>query len=378
MAFANFGLPTLLTAVIGASALHAGDYRISTFISQSDTHTKEGLIWFADEVRSVSDGDISFEVFTGGALLPAKSTMQGIADGVAQLGFVYSGYTPSELPVSNALTGMAFVETDPIVLGMSFADFLMHEEIGFNDYRHNGIIPVGGFGTAPSVFICNTEPLTSLGDLKGKRVRFPGSFVSQLGEHLGVVPVNVPAPEIYQALQSGQIDCATIHPSWLNMDGSLSEVSKSVLLMNIAPNFASPAHAYDADFWQGLTTEERQTLLDVAARTMARMEIGYLEPQQRALDMAEAGGIVITEPDSTITEAIAAWVADGVGGMDKVARETHGIDDPEALFTTFRKYLDKWRPIVAALEDRNDEDALTAMIKTHLIDTVDAATYGMN
>ncbi|WP_417725203.1 C4-dicarboxylate TRAP transporter substrate-binding protein [Salipiger sp.] len=369
-----------LSASVGIAAggsVAAEDYRAATFTPASENHARS-MQWLADDLKAVTDGEISFELFVGGALIPAKSIMQGVADGVAQMGFVFTGYLPSDLPISNALTGMAFVETDPIVLALAYADYIMNDEAGFAEFFDNGVIPVGGIGSAPSDFLCNTAPITSLDELKGKRIRVPGGLVSQLVQDLGAIPVAIPSSEMYQALQGGQVDCVANSPSHLNIDGSLQEVSKSVLRMNMSPAFASPTVVYDADFWQGLTPENRRVLLDAGAGQLARLEVGYLSPIGDSLRMAEDKGIVVIDPDQTIEDAVAAWVANGVGGMAANARDTLGIEDPDALFATFSEYLDKWRPIVAGLNDRLDEEELTALIKTNLMDKIDVTTFGMN
>ncbi|WP_417725115.1 C4-dicarboxylate TRAP transporter substrate-binding protein [Salipiger sp.] len=364
-------------AAATAGGAMAENYRASTWIPATDNHSKFGLTWFTDEVRDKTNGEIDFEVFYGGALLPAKSTLQGVADGVAQLGFVTSGYIPSELPVANAVSGMSFVEGDPIVMGMAFADFYMHEP-QYNDFAHNGTVALGAFGNAPTTFHCRSEePPTSLADLQGKRVRFPGGLIAKFASDLGMIPVAIPAPEMYQALQTGQVDCVSIYPTWLNIDNSLAEVSKSTLLINIVPGFNSPAQVLDADFWRSLTTEQRKIMLDASARSMAKMEIGYLTQQDQAIEMAKADGHNFGVPDQTLLDAINAWVADGVGGQADIARETHHIEDPELLFATFQKYIDKWKPLVEGMTERYNEDELTALIKTNLTDTVDPATYGM-
>ncbi len=362
-----------------AGTLQAETYRAATFIGDSDVHTKEGFRWFFEEVDRVTNGELTFELFTGGVLIPAKTTMQGVADGIAQAGFTSSGYTPSELPVANALSWASFVERDPLVTGLAWADFVMHNEMQYNDFRKNGVIPVGGFATPPYDFICNTpKPLTSIEDVKGIRVRSPGGLISNLVSALGMVPVAIPAQEMYQALETGQLDCAGMYPSWLNIDNSLAEVSRSVTTVDIYSNMNSPIQLYDADFWQGLSTEHRKVLIDVSARSMARTQINYGSNQKKALEMAEAAGHEIVAPDDSLRGAIQAWVDNGMGDAAGIARKDLGIADPEALFAEFMTSIDKWRGLVAGLEDRFDEEELTALIRTNLTDTVDPATYGMD
>lgn len=54
------------------------------------------------------------------------------------------------------------------------------------------------------------RPISSLADLRGLKVRMPGSE-SAVWKRLGVVPQNIPGGEIYSALERASIDCA----AWL-------------------------------------------------------------------------------------------------------------------------------------------------------------------
>jgi hypothetical protein len=52
------------------------------------------------EVEKRSGGRLKIEYYWSGSLLPAKETVSGLKTGVADLGFVHSGYEPGKLPLS--------------------------------------------------------------------------------------------------------------------------------------------------------------------------------------------------------------------------------------------------------------------------------------
>jgi len=133
----------------------------------------------------------------------------------------------------NSLAGFGFVEPDPVTIGAAVADWLMHDPAAQKEWLDHNVVAFGGFSTPSYPIICNTaEPVTSLKQLKGLKIRWPGGVNAKLTEDLGGVPVNIPGAEIYQALQTGQIDCAGVPATWLNIDNSLDEVSKSTTLVN--------------------------------------------------------------------------------------------------------------------------------------------------
>lgn len=365
----------LLAAVAGSA--NAETYRASTWLPDNEA-TVVIQKWFSEALAEATDGAIEFENFTSGVLMPPKAHLGGIGDGVVQEGFHTSGYTPSEVPIANALAGFGFVESDPVTIGAAWTDFVMHDAEQNGEFLGHNVVPVGAFSTPTYPIICNTsEPITELEQLKGLKVRSLG-LLGKLVQDLGGVSVNIPAPEIYQALQTGQIDCAGIFPSYLNIDNSLEEVSKSVTLMEWSGSYNSPLQLYNKDFWMSLTDDQRRTIFELAARGQAKLQIRYNDFQQKALDDAESRGHQIVEPSESIKTAVKEWVDNGVGDMAGVARDTFGINDPEALFSRFRPYIEKWQGLIGGLENKYDEDALTAVLIENIYDQVDPATYGMN
>ena len=57
------------------------------------------------------------------------------------------------------------------------------------------------------VFFCR-DPIASLTDLKGKRVRTPGGSQNDFMQAIGAQPVAIGFPEVYGALERGVVDCA--------------------------------------------------------------------------------------------------------------------------------------------------------------------------
>lgn len=334
---------------------------------------------FAERVCEATQGEICFEIYSGGALMPPKSHLQGIGDGVVQGGNVTQSYTPSDLPLSNALSAYYFVAPDPTVIGAAYADWAMHDPMALAEWQGHNVIGLGGFSTPSTPIVCNTtQPITELEQFQGLKIRFPSGANAKLAEDLGAVVVIIPAPEIYQALQVGQIDCAGIPLPWLNIENSLEEVSKSTTLLNWGTSFQAPLQILNRDFWQSLTNDQRGEMFKAAAMAHANVQVGYNNNAQRAADAAAGRGYIIAEPGDSIKEAVAEWVDAGVGDMAGVARDLYGVKDPEALFASFSPYVEKWRALIAEIEDPNDVDALTKVFYENMYDDLDPMTYGMN
>lgn len=360
-----------------ASTAAAETYRATTWVPETNMVTEYAFSRFIDEVRTASAGQIDFDLFSGGALLPARTTLSGVGDGVAQLGYHQSGYTPAEAPLSNALSGMSFEEPDPLVVGFAYADWVMNDPRGYAEFRGNGVVPVGGFATPPYLLLCNSEAPDTPEKLMNKKIRFPGGQGSELAKELGFISVNIPVSEAYQAMQMGQVDCVAIFATYLDVEDRLGEVTKSVVELNLAPVFNAPIHIYNDRFWQSLSAEERRILLDGAASAMAGMMTHWSGLVPQSLDYAREQGISVLPPSPELQAAIDNWVKSGMGDMVGAAARA-GVQDPEELYATFRDYLEKWEAIVGSMSDRTDVVEVTAVLRDNLFDKIDVETYGMD
>ena len=368
-------------ALAGTTALTIGtaaeaQYLFSSWLEPNHVITREAHMQWAEDLAEATDGEVAFEVIVGGALIPAQSTMQGVADGLAQAGFHTATYTPSDLPVSNAVADMGFITPDPFVMAFAWSDFMMNEPAGFNDWRDNGVLFGGGYAVPEYNFICR-EPLSTLADFEGKRVRMPGGGWARFGQAIGVVGVNVPSNEIYTAFERGSVDCTASDTSHLTGGATLMEVAGGVTTLAMSPFYAGVTWAYNPDFWAGLTPEQRRTVFDVSAESLARLQVAYAREASEAREAAAERGIPIVEPDASLQEAYDAWVADGVGDMAGIAASAHGIEDPQALFDSFQGYVDKWVELLGGLEQPYTVEDLTALLQENLYGPIDVNTWGL-
>jgi len=67
----------LLSGVISLAATNlasAETYRAAAWQPDTD-NSIVGMLWFTNELAKATDGEITFEVFTGGVLVPPKSML---------------------------------------------------------------------------------------------------------------------------------------------------------------------------------------------------------------------------------------------------------------------------------------------------------------
>lgn len=358
---------------IGQAA--ADEFTANIFFPPQHPLAKHGYVEWADAIKSMSGGAMTAKVFAGTALLPPRSGMSGVRDGIAQVGYHAGTYTPAELPISNALQELGFNYSDPLVAMIAATDFNMTDADALAQWKKAEIIYGGGYSTPPYNLMCRT-PIRSLEDVKGKRLRTAGAALSRWAESVGAVPVNVPSSEMYQGVEKGTLDCAVNVASDLK-SRSLWDVAKHTTMASLGMYWSGPMWGYNADFWKGLSGEQRKLLFDSHAVALAKLYVGYQAAIDEALTEAKDHGVTVYEPGQDILDSIDAFAKDNLGNVYETAREKHGIADPEALLGRFDERMSKWSALFAEV-DRNDADAIAAIIKAELYDKIDPATYGVN
>ncbi|MFL1461207.1 TRAP transporter substrate-binding protein [Roseococcus sp. DSY-14] len=70
-----------------------------------------------------------------------------------------------------------------------------------------GVRIIAAYPFPAQVFFCR-EPVASLAELRGKRVRTGGGSINDFVSAIGAQPVGIGFPEVYAALERGVVDCA--------------------------------------------------------------------------------------------------------------------------------------------------------------------------
>lgn len=356
----------------GIHGAGAGEFNANIFFPDQHPLAKFGYVEWAKDLETRSEGRLQAKLYTGTVLLPPRSGMSGVRDGIAQVGYHAGTYTPAELPISNALQELGFNYDDPLIMLVAATDFNMNNADALEQWRKAGIVYGGGYSTPPYNLMCSA-PIQSLADLKGKRLRTAGAALSRWAESIGAVPVNVPSSEMYQGVEKGTLDCAVNVASDLK-SRSLWDVAKYTTMAPLGMYWSGPMWAYNPGFWNELSAEDRRVLFDANALALANLYVGYADAVDAALAEAKDHGVTVYQPSAEVLSSIAEFAAGNLENVYATARDKHGIADPEALFALFDETTKKWDKLLANV-DRKDADAIGAIIKSELYDKIDVQAY---
>jgi TRAP-type mannitol/chloroaromatic compound transport system substrate-binding protein len=159
----------------------------------------------ADRITAASGGRLTVQVYSAGELVPALQSIDAVIDGGAEMSHGAAYYWQNKSPALAFFTGVPFGMTSREL--SAWMRYLGGQEVWDEVYGQFGLqgFLSGDTGTQAGGWF--QKELTGLDDLKGLRFRTPG-LGGKVWAKLGVAVTNMPAGEIFQALQSGALDAA--------------------------------------------------------------------------------------------------------------------------------------------------------------------------
>ena len=154
-----------------------------------------------------SPNSIQWTEAYAGALYNFKNTLEGIEDGLADLGWVGTLWEPVKMPLANVSYYAPFAEGDVMKL-LSIAQEMQSLPAVKAEWDRRNQINLGPM-VADTYHLVSKFPITSISQLRGKKVLAPGPTANWL-KGLGATPVNVGLPIYYNSLKTGVADIGII------------------------------------------------------------------------------------------------------------------------------------------------------------------------
>lgn len=271
-----------LSASVGAYAQDT-TLRISSWAPPS--HGMNAFMWpkLTEMIEAATDGKVTTEIKYG--LAPPPAQMDLILDGAADMTWIFHGYNPGRF-VGTKLIELPGYEGS--AEAASVAHWRVHEKHLAALNEHRGVKLIGLMTHGPGQMHTNKE-VASLADLSGLKTRIGGGVAGDVGEELGLVGIRVPAPKVYETLDSGAADAVAMP----------MEARKSFKLIEVAKNlYEVPGGLYRGSFAVVMNQETFDSLpADVQAA---------LDSEVFGEALSQMAGAVWDQIDATGREATAA------------------------------------------------------------------------
>ncbi|MBN2159750.1 MAG: TRAP transporter substrate-binding protein [Spirochaetes bacterium] len=170
----------------------------SIFFPPAHGQCKAGEAW-AKEIEDRTDGKIKINIYPGGTLVKAEETYNGVVKGISDIGMSCFAYTRGRFPI---------METVDLPLGYpdgkvaTRAANRFFQKMKPKELDEVKVLYIHAHGPG---LLHTVKPVQNLEDLKGMKIRSTG-LSSKIVTALGAIPVAMPQPETYEALQKGVVD----------------------------------------------------------------------------------------------------------------------------------------------------------------------------
>jgi TRAP-type transport system periplasmic protein len=335
----------------------------------------------ADWLKANSDLEVSVTAMT---LLSLPESSPGVRDGIADMAYILTQYYPAEYANSNLAADMTMLTTvgtptdaPGVVMAAAFADYVLFNCPNcLEEFKAQNQVYLGSGASSAYALMC-AKPITSIEDLKGKKIRVGGGNFGRWAEHFGATRVTLPGAEMYEALAQGVVDCSTLStPEIVNW--SLFDVLKQVILGAPGGVFAGVAsNNINLDTWRGLNDDQRAKLMYGAAHVSAGVAVGYQAQAKDAEAMAKEKGIDIGPASAELKAASDAFVAADMKTVAEQFKTKYNLQDVDARMTMIAGLIEKWKGLMNGV-DGTDHAAVTDLLWRELYSKVDLKTYGLN
>lgn len=158
---------------------------------------------YAALVEKLSDGDIQIRVDSRNKHKSAFGIFDFVKSGQYDIGQTASYYYGGKDPDALFFSSMPFDMTAKEQLSWFYHGGGL--ELANEVYDKHGIEVLPGGNTDMQMGGWFSKEISTIDDLKGLKMRIPG-FAGKVMAKVGAVPTNIPAGELYQALERGTID----------------------------------------------------------------------------------------------------------------------------------------------------------------------------
>lgn len=293
---------------------------------------------FIKGVEERLPGRVVFERYPAEQLAKAFNQLDSVRNRVADIGIHNLAYTPQVTPLSTFLEMPGVFGFDHTLAAQRAWDKLAKNELTKVEFARAKVVPAWVFVTSPYQFqMAKPEPITSLDQLKGKKLRVPGAGAEMALDLIGAVGVRVPASDLYLAIQRGTVDGSIISTSALpayKLDEVVSSISTN------ASWGASPfIAAMHESRWNGFPEEVRKAITEAGVAAGEACAKTYIDLETKENDRLRSKGKTLFEvPDSftkALNDALKPLRDDWLAQMKQ-----RGLDG-QMVFDKFSEYLEQ-------------------------------------
>ena len=300
----------------------------------------EGVLKFAEDVKQMSNGQMTIQVFAGGELVPALQVFDAVSQGTVEMGHSAAYYWAGKLPAAQFMTAVPFgMNARGMWAWLYGADGL---DLWRELYAPFNLVPfpMGNTGTQMGGWF--NKKINSAADLNGLKMRIPGLGGKALA-NAGGNPILLSGGEVYTALERGNIDATEWVGPLHDVRFGLDRAAKYYYY----PGWHEPSTQLELivnkQKWDALPNN-LQTIIEAAATSAgvyiySKMEVGNAETYAT---LRESGHVEVLPFPQDVLMSLhqnAKKALDAEAGDDQLFIKTR------KAYESFRTQFDAWDDI---------------------------------
>ncbi len=314
-------------------------------------------------------GKVSWKLVPGGQLANPRTTFNAVQDGLMTAGIGISTYAPSVVPSLNTIySTVVFGDDNVATSGAALETYTLHCPSCLADFKKLNMVPLSGWVAGPYRLDCR-EPVRTLADLKGKRVRATGGS-TELMRIAGAVPVSATLVEAVGLLQRGGLDCQFGTNGWLRVFG-YADVAKHLTDFPLGMTGPAVGLMLNRDAWNKMSPQIKKLHMKYASYLSAALSLGQFVIEEEAVlkSLKQTKGLVVEHANAAQFATLVEKYEAVQRGRNIERAKGLGVADPGSIIDAYQVALKKWRKLSPGIG--RDIDKFAAVIQREVYDKVD-------
>ncbi len=287
---------TCLKSLLSVAALAAwtASSQANDVIKLSLTHQNAPSSWYITDginpwikkVEEATKGRVKIQLYPSQTLVKGADSWKGVKSGVTDIAWCFHGYWPDMTPNADVLT-LPFLPYPSAEKGGAVA-WKLFEKFPVIQKEFSDVKVLMMWVSSPYFLVTSKKQVKTLEDLKGMKLRVTGGPPTDQVKALGAVPMLIPMPDIYDAVDKGVID--GMATNWEAIHGfRFYEVAPNYSVMPLSAVYFTLS--MNKAKWNSLPKDVQQQIMSVSGLTgsMAMGKGTYDSAEQGVMDLIKAG-----------------------------------------------------------------------------------------
>ncbi len=251
--------------VAGAVALSTSCWAQQTTLSLADQNSPNSLyetnavVPWTKRVEEATKGRVKIQVYPSQTLVKGPDMWRAVKAGVTDIGWCFHGYWADMTPLSDVIT-LPFLPFTTAAQGSEvFGKLIAKYPVLQKEFAD--VQPLMNWTSSSYILLTSKKQVKTLEDLKGMKIRASGGPPTDQIKALGAVPMLLPMPDVYDALDKGVIDGAAV--PWEAIYGfRMYEVAKYYTVVPMAAVYFTMG--MNKARWNSLPKDVQQAIMSVS------------------------------------------------------------------------------------------------------------------